>query len=105
MILKENVSRKLIYIDVFRAEDFVINPEQILRAAIKDFLSTPDGEKVIKNTHSKFDWSDALVFVPEEIWNKHGIKSFDLPWEAIKTMPVDIIKVNQNEVLCDQCLE
>ena len=46
------------------------------RNAIKEFLATEAGrERVGEFGH--FDWGDAIEWVPEEIWVKHGLKPVD----------------------------
>ncbi len=69
--------------------DFEINPRTIrhdgefvdaARAAVKEFLTTKDGEDRV-NEFSYFDWGDAIEWVPREIWEKHGLKPIDeLPY-------------------------
>ena len=49
----------------------------LFRAAVKDFLTTEDGMAAIQNSCEDFNWGDAMMYVPEDSWNKHGIYSFD----------------------------
>lgn len=48
--------------------------EGSMRAAVKEFLRSPESEKALELTNGQFNWGDAIVHVPEEIWNKHGIQ-------------------------------
>ncbi len=47
---------------------------QSLRAAIKEFLLTEEGKKIAKDNGDDFNWGDAMLHVPNKIWEKHGLK-------------------------------
>ena len=69
------------------------NPEQSLRDAVSDFLKSQTGADAIKWTNGDFNWGDAIMLVPNDIWYKYGI----IPLE----MKSKNIMVNQDEILCD----
>lgn len=83
-----------LWVSAFQAEDIVTNPEQALRDAVKEFLSTEEGRKALDYTAHDFNWGDAVTHVPEEIWNRYGLK-----FQNVKSVD---IKVNQDEVLCGE---
>lgn len=69
-------------------------------------MNTEDGREEIKRTHEDFNWGDAMMRVPEETWNKHGIYSAprdkspsDLGLVISSEYPHETIRVNQDEIL------
>lgn len=68
------------------------NPEQKLRDAVKEYLQTDDGKKMIEATSYDFNWGDAINYVPDEIWEKHGVK-------PVYESQAVTITVDQDEVL------
>ena len=80
------------YINLFHVGADVQDVEAALRAAVEEFLSTPAGRQAIEETNYDFNWGDAIVYVPAEIWAKHGLKLLDTP-------AYDTVYVNQDEVL------
>lgn len=92
--------------NAFWTDDFWVDANKtptidLFKAAVQEYLNTPDGMQEIKNTCEDFNWGDAVMYVPSDIWNKHGI------YENIEDMPnltparrdSIILKVNQDEVL------
>lgn len=92
-LVRERACENEMWIDTFLADDSVEDPEQALREAVKEFLSTEEGKQAISYTCHDFNWGDAVSFVPEEIWAKYGLK-----FQTFKSVD---IKVNQDEVLCE----
>lgn len=82
-----------LWVDSFLADDSVKNPELSIRSAVKEFLSTEVGKKAVKETMHDFNWGDAVIYVPEKIWNKYGLKFMDVTNVNVP--------VCQDEVLCD----
>lgn len=74
------------------------NPEQSFRDAIKDYLLTEEGIKLIKQTSEDFNWGDAIMYIPERVWNKFGIKSISEGENTAISNPITLI-VEQDEVL------
>jgi len=65
-----------------------------LRSEVKQYLLTPEGRDIAEET-GDFNWGDALMYVPSELWLKHGV----LPLEAAE------VEVSQDEVLSPDCDE
>lgn len=82
------------YVDTFEVEDGVKDPEQALRDAVKQFLKTEEGKKMIEYSAGDFNWGDAVMSVPNEVWKAHGLT-------MVETGIQDIV-VNQDEVLCEE---
>lgn len=83
--------------NTFIIDDSVRDPETAIRNAIEEFLKTEDGWKAIEKTNGAFDFGDAVFYVPEKIWKKHGLKL-----GGVQT--IDIL-VPQDEVLCKDLYE
>lgn len=92
-LVRERKCEDQTWIDTFEVEDFVENPERAIRDAVKEFLDTDEGKKALSYTCHDFNWGDAVVYVPEEIWKKHGLR-----FRTVKS--VDVV-VDQDEVLCE----
>ena len=75
-------------------------PEQKIRDAVAEYLGTPDGQRAIEETCRDFNWGDAILYVPDAIWKKHGITELGDGDRIVIRNPVEIV-VNQDEVLFD----
>ena len=75
-----------------------IDAEMALRAAIADFLLTDDGKQAIRDTMEDFNWGDAVMILPNETWEKHGVR-FISPHEPVTIMGRSEVDVRQDEVL------
>lgn len=97
LLERERLWENMVWEDAFMIENSE-NPEQSFRNAIKEYLLTKEGLEAIKATSEDFNWGDGIVYVPESIWNKHGIYSLD---EKVENTPVPwlILRVTQDEVL------
>jgi hypothetical protein len=85
--------------DYFIVEDFVVEPEKAMRDAIKEYLLTDSGKKMIRYSCDDYNWGDAVNSVDNEIWEKHGIKiKYDNQEYTISGEIIDIT-VNQDEIL------
>lgn len=76
------------------------DPEQSFRTAIKEFLETEEGRAAIENSCDDFNWGDAMMVVPDEFWEKHGIR--ELSRGDIVTVQITEhmeIYVRQDEIL------
>ncbi len=93
-LVRHRVAESECYISSFNVEDDVDNVEQALRDAVNEFLSTDFGAKVIIQNNGHFNWGDAILYVPEFIWSKHGLHSIR------HEESVDII-VDHDEELCN----
>lgn len=80
------------YTDLLEVDDSIKDAETAIRTAIKEFLSTPDGMDAMVDSCDDFNWGDAIMYVPDEIWAKHGLRIIPEP------MYVSIY-VSQDEVL------
>lgn len=47
--------------------------ETALRNAVKEFTNTPEGKEYCEEICGDFNWADAFLHVPDDIWLKHGI--------------------------------
>jgi len=92
-LIRERKSEGEVWVDTFSVEDRVQNPEQSLRDAVCEYLRTPAEIDAIGWATGDFNWWDAIMFVPNDIWNKHGF--IPLGMNAIN------IIVSQDEVLCE----
>ena len=83
------------YTDLFFVSQQVEDVEAALRAAVEEFLTTPEGREAVEDTHHDFNWGDAIVYVPDEIWGKHGLKLLGEP-------NYETVFVDQDERLCPE---
>ena len=74
------------------------NPEQSFRNAIADYLASEVGKNAIKETSEDFNWGDAFMYIPTEIWKKHGITPINEGDQVTVQNPLTIA-VDQDEVL------
>ena len=81
-----------IWTDTFAHECSVNEVEQRLRDAVNEYLQTDEGKHQIELTCNDFNWGDAIMYVPQAIWQRHG-----LTLSAPVTMS---IRVRQDEILC-----
>ena len=44
-----------------------------MRKAVAEYLTTDEGRKVFDENGECFNWLDAYLHVPDEIWHRHGI--------------------------------
>ena len=71
---RERISENWRTTDYFLADKSVESPEQSMRVAVSEFLETADGEEAEQETAGDFNWGDAIEYVPDDIWRKHGIQ-------------------------------
>lgn len=78
-----------VYVDVFAAAGCVADPERALRSAVEEYLRSPEGRQAAEETGWEFNWGDALMYVPVEVFLRHGI------------LPLDVaeVEVHQDEIL------
>lgn len=62
-----------------------------LRAAVKEFLGSSEAHVAIQVTHGCFNWGDAISFVPDDVWRRHGLRLVETGHTALG--------VNHNESL------
>lgn len=67
--------------------------EAAMRAAVAEFLQTDDGKQAVQHAAGRFNWGDAITYIPDDVWNRHGI--------YVKSSPeVDTeVVLNHNEIL------
>ena len=80
--------------------------KELFEQAIHDYLNTAAGKLAIEFTCNDFNWGDAMMYVPENIWNRHGIYSLDYnrPASELGLAPtssehLSTIQADQDEVL------
>jgi hypothetical protein len=93
-LIRERSCENEQWVDTFEVEDRVTDPEMALRIAVECFLATLEGKKMIEYTGNDFNWGDAIMSVPEKVWNHFGLR--------LKMVKSVDIKVNQDEVLCKE---
>lgn len=71
---RERINENWRRTDYFLVDRSVEIPEQAMRAAVAEFLASADGEESIEETMGDFNWGDAIEYVPDDIWSKHGIR-------------------------------
>ena len=105
-LIRDLYSEDETWSDVFWVDALKTPSKDLFMAAVEEFLNTPEGRQAIEDTSEDFNWGDAVMYVPEEIWNKHGIYSDDRDMTPAQRnfspissiMPVTI-KVDQDEIL------
>lgn len=76
------------------------NPEQTIRDAVAHYLQTDSGQKALVDTSDDFNWGDAVMQIPEEIWTAFNITCIceDQP-VSIHNATCCTIMVDQDELL------
>ena len=97
ILMRERAWENQKWTDLFRVANSE-NPEETMRTAIKEYLLTDEGKEDIKQSSEEFNWGDAVMYVPESVWNKHGIISVS-EGEQVKVTNTTVIEVDQDEVL------
>lgn len=86
--------------DYFIAAETVGQPEVALRETVREYLHTPGGQECIADTDD-FNWGDAIMSVPDDMWEKHGMRMvkgnrvYSVTGEAIEVL------VSQDEDLIE----
>ena len=68
--------------------------EIAMREAVEDFLNTDEGKLALRQEAGCFNWGDAIYHIPDEVWEKHGVK-------FIPSLHQATITVDQNESFVD----
>jgi hypothetical protein len=68
------------------------NPQAAMRAAVKEYLSTDEGKQIAENNGDDFNWGDAILNVPAELWEKYGLR-------MVTHLTDNVIVVNHDENL------
>lgn len=90
-LVRERKWEEQIRVDSFEVIAPIESAEHALRNAVAEYLTTDGGKKAIDDTCEDFNWGDSVNYVPDEIWEKHGLR----PHPRITNVMVD-----QDEVLC-----
>lgn len=77
-IIRERASEREEWVDSFWLDAKQVPSIDLFRAAVGEFLRTKDGLNAMEASCYDFNWGDAMMSVPQEIWNKHGIYPVDL---------------------------
>lgn len=91
ILVRERPSEQAAYVNVFRVATAVTDPEAAMRAAVADFLATPEGMQAIRDSAYDFNWGDAVTEVPDEFWQRHGLR--------LLSTPRRVVRVDQDEIL------
>ena len=109
-LIRERCSEHKIWVDDFWVDASKTPSKELFQKAVETFLMTKNGQKAVEGTCNDFNWGDAIIRVPEEIWNQFGIISTDFSDspEELGLIPLTRgepykIQVDQDEVLipCD----
>ncbi len=68
------------------------DPQAAMRAAVKEFLSTEEGKQIAEDNMQDFNWGDAILHIPDELWAKHGLR-------MVTHLTDNVIVVNHDENL------
>ena len=105
-LIRERWSEREIWADDFWVDAAQTPSKELFQKAVEAFLMTNDGQAAVDQTCNDFNWGDAVIYVPHEIWNKYGIYPFDysLTPEDRGLAPTSSanlakIQVDQDEVL------
>jgi hypothetical protein len=84
---------------LFSAVAGVDDAEGALRAAVGEFFATEEGQAVREGEGlATMGWCDALPWVPDEIWQRHGLTVFRHP-------DVERIILDEEEDLAEELFE
>lgn len=72
-LVREVPSEQERWSDAFWVDARKVPTTDLFRAAVQEYLETEEGRMAIQETRDDFNWGDAILYVPEQIWNKHGI--------------------------------
>lgn len=105
-ILRERYSEHQIWPDDYWVDCNRTPSKELFQAAVEAYLMTSDGQKDVEWTQKDFNWGDAVMYVPDEVWNQFGIYPFsyetspaELGLEPISSENFVQILVDQDEVL------
>lgn len=105
-LIRERYSEREIWSSDYWVDAAKTPSKELFQEAVEAYLLTPDGQEAVKHTCNDFNWGDAEVYVPCEIWNQFGIYPFDYsrPPEEMGLTPTSSanmtkIQVDQDEVL------
>lgn len=96
---RERTSENWRRTDYFLADTTLESPEHAMRTAVAEFLASADGEESIEETMGDFNWGDAIEYVPDDIWSKHGVRMKYAHQPYLVTGSVLEITVDQDERL------
>lgn len=105
-LIRERYSEREIWCDDFWVDANKSPSKELFQKAVEAFLMTKDGEKAVAHTCNDFNWGDAVIYVPNEIWNGFGIYPFDyrrspeeMGFAPTSSLNITRILVDQDEVL------
>lgn len=90
-VVRERNSEGWSTIDSFLVEDYVVNSEEALRNAVKDYIQSEEGKQDVIDTNGDFNWGDAMMGITDDFLAPYGLR--------ICCNEVETIFVNQDEVL------
>ncbi len=65
---------------LFRVEAEVENVEEAARDAVKTYFASQEGLQVIEREGIEaLTWEEAILWVPDEIWKRHGLEPIRHP--------------------------
>jgi hypothetical protein len=65
---------------LFRAEPGVDDPEEALRASVREFFESSEGRRVLQQEGmDRIEWCEAIAWIPDAVWERHGLALFRHP--------------------------
>lgn len=95
LIINDRGNEAASMVVTYKIEDGISDPEQALRDAIKDFVTsgTEEAKSALREACGCFNWGDAIIRVPDNYFIKHGLAPFQQDAEDVF--------VDHDEILCD----
>lgn len=65
---------------LFRAAATVDDPEEALRAGVREFFASSEGRRVRQREEmERIEWCEVIAWVPDAVWERHGLTLFRHP--------------------------
>ena len=65
---------------LFSAAARVDDPEEAVRAAVREYFATAEGAQVRESEGmERLSWCEAIRWVPDDVWERHGLDIFRHP--------------------------
>lgn len=95
--IRERVWENQKMFDYFLVDESVEDVEAAFRSAVEEYLKTPEAKNDLGFVCGDYNWGDAMLTVPTEIFNRHGIYP--------TSSNVEVVVVDQDEVLFPELQE
>lgn len=76
LVLEDYNEPSASFVAAFYVRDDIQLHEEPLRNAVREFVKSgsEESEKALKESRGRFDWGDAMRFVPDSLFEKHGLR-------------------------------